>query len=70
MQEPPNAPQNPAPPGKDDLIVIAGAGGFIAGLAGALLPRPGLHADPRRGQEAAARLVSARARRRDACAWT
>ena len=30
-QEPPNAPQNPAPPGKDDLIVIAGAGGFIAG---------------------------------------
>ena len=33
---------------KDDLIVVAGAGGFIAGALGPF-PRPGFHPNPRRG---------------------
>ena len=32
---------------KDDLIVITGAGGFIAGVADPLLSRQGLHPHPR-----------------------
>ena len=53
---------------KDDLIVIAGAGG-LSPAPGPLLPRPGLHPHPRRRQEAAARVVPARARASSACAW-
>ena len=45
--------------GKDDLIVIAGAGGFIAGASGQVLSGPRFHPDPRNRQEAAARVVPA-----------
>ena len=37
---------------KNDLIVIAGAGGFIGG-SGQVFSKPGLHKDPRSRQEAA-----------------
>ncbi len=38
---------------KDDLIVITGAGGFIAGNLALHFKKEGLHQHPRGGQEAA-----------------
>ena len=49
---------------KDDLIVIAGAGGFIAGSLTRYFARAGLHQHPRHRSQAAARLVPARPGRR------
>jgi hypothetical protein len=34
---------------KDDLIVIAGAGGFIGGFSGALFPQTRIYTHPRSG---------------------
>ena len=53
----------PGPFAADDLIVIAGAGGFIAGALARYFHEPGLHAHPRHRPQAAAGMVPARAGR-------
>ena len=55
---------------KDDLIVIAGAGGFIAGSLTRYFHEQGYTRHPRDRPEAAPRLVPARARRRVHLGWT
>ena len=55
--------ENDAPLKKDDLIVITGAGGFIAGNLAQYFKKKGFTEYPRGGQEAAVRVVSARSGR-------
>ena len=55
---------------KDDLIVVTGAGGFIAGSLVRSFPRQGLHPHPGRRQEAPRRMVPADAGRREPRAST
>ena len=49
----------------DDLVVIAGAGGFIASKPGLVLQEQGVQADSGRGQKAPLRVVFAGARSRE-----